>query len=231
MSGWLYNPLTRTVNRVPTALEPYLLSGTTWHKLAIGYNATPEQAIAAAKEEFPNGVTFPEWGVTRDFQVHEVTNWFERRSIEALSFPNPVIWFESQNAAEDYAKKHESNLPWHHLPNPLDPLQAIGDFFHRLTEEQTWIRVGEAVAGGVLLFIGVKALAQGTPASTAAKTVTRPAKKTAVKVAKVAVPEARYATRVASRKVAPKATARVTAHRAKVAQNVRKSPNRQPPRG
>lgn len=41
------------------------------------------------------------------------------------------------------------------LGNPLTGLAAIGDFFSRLTEADTWIRVGKVLAGGVLLIIGL----------------------------------------------------------------------------
>lgn len=41
--------------------------------------------------------------------------------------------------------------------NPLTGLNAIGDFFQRLSQASTWIRVGEFAAGGILLYIGLKA--------------------------------------------------------------------------
>lgn len=48
--------------------------------------------------------------------------------------------------ADEYAKS---------LSNPLDALAAIGDFFARLTDSSTWIRVGKVVIGGLLLVIGI----------------------------------------------------------------------------
>jgi hypothetical protein len=48
--------------------------------------------------------------------------------------------------ADEYAKS---------LSNPLDALAAIGDFFTRLTDASTWIRVGKVVIGGLLLIIGI----------------------------------------------------------------------------
>lgn len=39
----------------------------------------------------------------------------------------------------------------------LTGLNAIGDLAHRLTESQTWIRVGEFLAGTLLLYVGAKA--------------------------------------------------------------------------
>jgi hypothetical protein len=55
------------------------------------------------------------------------------------------------------------------ISNPLDYLEDVGDFFHRLTEAATWERVGEIALGVLLLYIGVKALSQGTPVGGAAK--------------------------------------------------------------
>jgi hypothetical protein len=85
----------------------------------------------------------------------------------------------------------------------LAPLTSIGDFFHRLTESQTWIRVAEVIGGGLVLFIGVRALTSQTAVSTATKSVTRPAKKVVRAGASVAVPEYKAARRVShARKIA-----------------------------
>ena len=43
-------------------------------------------------------------------------------------------------------------------------LSAIGDFFHRLTQVNTWIRVGEVLAGIMLLYLGLRSLLDGTAA-------------------------------------------------------------------
>lgn len=58
----------------------------------------------------------------------------------------------------------------------LGGVAAIGDFFNRLTEKNTWLRVGEVVAGLLLLYIGLKAVTTGTPVGEAAKSVTKPVK-------------------------------------------------------
>jgi hypothetical protein len=63
------------------------------------------------------------------------------------------------------------------IGNPLSGVNAIGDFFNRLSEKATWIRVGEVIVGGVILFIGIHALASGTAVSNASKAVAKPAKK------------------------------------------------------
>jgi hypothetical protein len=48
------------------------------------------------------------------------------------------------------------------IGNPLTGVNAIGDLATRLTKSETWIRVGEFLAGAMLLFIGVKAFFPGT---------------------------------------------------------------------
>lgn len=56
--------------------------------------------------------------------------------------------------------------------NPLSGLAAIGDFFGRLTEGSTWVRVGEVVLGLILLAVGVARITHAVPAATRlAKTV------------------------------------------------------------
>jgi hypothetical protein len=72
----------------------------------------------------------------------------------------------------------------------LNLLGPIADFFHRLTEPQTWIRVGEFAIGGMLVYVGIKASTQGTAVGEAARTVTKPAKKT-VSIAKSLTPTGR----------------------------------------
>jgi hypothetical protein len=53
----------------------------------------------------------------------------------------------------------------------LTGLAAIGDFFGRLTEGATWIRVLELVLGVGLVMVGLAHAAAGTPAGRAAKHV------------------------------------------------------------
>lgn len=44
------------------------------------------------------------------------------------------------------------------LANPLTGLSAIGDFFQRLTQANTWVRVAEVVLGFLLLVTGLAKL-------------------------------------------------------------------------
>jgi hypothetical protein len=111
-------------------------------------------------------------------------------------------------------------------------LSDIGDFFHRITEAQTWTRVGEVVLGGILIYAGVRALSQGNAPVSAVTSAHKQAlgatKRVASKAATVAVPEARMAGRTAAKRVAPKATARVAAHRAQVQKYGAKKPYKPP---
>jgi hypothetical protein len=63
--------------------------------------------------------------------------------------------------------------------NPLSGLAAIGDFANRLTQKNTWIRVGEVIAGLILLYVGLNALARDTPVQQATQAATKGAKRTA----------------------------------------------------
>jgi hypothetical protein len=51
----------------------------------------------------------------------------------------------------------------------LTGVNAIGDFFARLTEPNTWVRVGEVLAGVLLVYLGLSASVRGTEAARTAK--------------------------------------------------------------
>jgi len=59
----------------------------------------------------------------------------------------------------------------------LGGVQAIGDFFNRLTQANTWIRVGEVAAGLLLLWIGLNALFKNTAAGDAIQSTERTVRK------------------------------------------------------
>lgn len=48
----------------------------------------------------------------------------------------------------------------------LKGLEAIGDFFQRLTQANTWIRAGEVVVGLILLAAGLARITHAVPAAT-----------------------------------------------------------------
>lgn len=55
------------------------------------------------------------------------------------------------------------------IPGPgASGLAGIGDFFGRLTEASTWIRVAEVVLGVILLAVGVARITHAVPAATRA---------------------------------------------------------------
>jgi hypothetical protein len=54
--------------------------------------------------------------------------------------------------------------------NPLSGVSAIGDFFSRLTNKNTWVRVGEFVAGALILYVGLKAIVAPEGQRVAART-------------------------------------------------------------
>jgi hypothetical protein len=66
--------------------------------------------------------------------------------------------------------------------NPLTGVNAIGDFFTRLTEPHTWVRVGEFIAGGIILWVGLNALLRGTAAGQAIQQTKSGVKKAATVV-------------------------------------------------
>ena len=59
------------------------------------------------------------------------------------------------------------------IPNPLTGVSAIGDFANRLTQANTWIRVGEFLAGMVLVVIALNAMTKGPARSAATSTAAK----------------------------------------------------------
>jgi len=47
-----------------------------------------------------------------------------------------------------------------HLPS--NPLAAVGDFFSKLGQGETWVRIAEGVAGGLILIVAVSHLISNT---------------------------------------------------------------------
>ena len=56
------------------------------------------------------------------------------------------------------------------IPNPLTGVSAIGDLANRLTQANTWVRVGEFIAGMVLVVIALNAITKGPVKSAATST-------------------------------------------------------------
>src|ERR1700749_2683034 len=93
------------------------------------------------------------------------------------------VGFPTQALAENFAKKGADatarTAADKGATTALGGINAIGDFFNRLTEANTWIRVGEVVAGVLLVYLGLKATMSGTAAGNVVKQTTAPVKKAA----------------------------------------------------
>ena len=77
------------------------------------------------------------------------------QAVQAASRPAGTVAgpFSTQAAAEAWiSAKDKSPIT---VPSPLTGLNAIGDFFNKLGEANTWIRVGEVLLGVVLIAVGV----------------------------------------------------------------------------
>jgi hypothetical protein len=44
----------------------------------------------------------------------------------------------------------------------LGGIAAVGDFFSRLSEPNTWLRIAEVAVGGLLIYVSLKAMFPGT---------------------------------------------------------------------
>lgn len=117
---------------------------------------------------------YPQWFVDQTtWVVGKVIDAAEKYVAETTDYPDRLIFFTSQQAAENYSHAHHGgsnvNTPSTGQPNnPLSGLAAIGDFFSRLTQASTWIRVAEVLLGAGLIIVGLAKLASGTPVGKAA---------------------------------------------------------------
>jgi hypothetical protein len=126
---------------------------------------------------------FPQWGLrTSDGKTIEAKNGAEKITDITQGY---TTWFSTQQAAQSFnATQH--GFASGQVPG-ISGLAAIGDFFARLTQANTWIRVGEFVAGGLILYVGLKALVSPPGQQVA----TRTAKQTVRTIAERATPAGR----------------------------------------
>ena len=61
---------------------------------------------------------------------------------------------------------YNSTSPLVPQTGPLSGLATVGDFFTRLGQANTWIRVGEVILGLVLISVGVAKLTNAVPVAT-----------------------------------------------------------------
>jgi hypothetical protein len=146
----------------------------------------------------PSGASHP----GTDYYVNPLTHTIQRQGnpllaagLQSTGWLGPFSYAQAQAAA--------AGLP----QNPLNPgvagagpavgqgiankavsqlggLAAIGDFFNRLTQSNTWLRVGEVAGGGLLAYLGIKSVMSGSAASNAIKSAGKTAKKAALIAAK-----------------------------------------------
>lgn len=139
-----------------------------------------------------------------DYYVDTFTGTIQRGYMAAQIrfFGNPIAgpfnWAEAVKVANASILNKDVIQPAKNVTNTLVPgVKDIGSFFHALGEKSTWIRVGEVLAGAVVLYAGLKSLTSGTPVGEAAKQTTGAAKK-----ATNVIPQARAARAVRQAKTA-----------------------------
>jgi hypothetical protein len=81
--------------------------------------------------------------------------------------------FATQAAAQAWANTFKNSIVpgATNVQNPLTGIQSIGDFFGRLAEPATWVRVGEVVIGALALAIGMYMMVKDTGPVKATKAV------------------------------------------------------------
>lgn len=130
----------------------------------------PPGGVPGSAGRAPN--TYPQWGFNQAGNITEARN--EAAKLADMN-KGYLDWFTTRAAASNAFKGMQGALGKGSVPNPLSGLAAIGDFFQRLTQAGTWIRVGEVLLGAALIIVGLARMASGTAAG-----------RTAVKAAKVA---------------------------------------------
>jgi hypothetical protein len=76
-----------------------------------------------------------------------------------------VAWFSDKASASQYMQSEQSPVA-SGSPPALSGLAAIGDFFSRLTQANTWLRVAEGALGIILIAIGLARLTHAVPVAT-----------------------------------------------------------------
>lgn len=153
----------------------------------------PNQPSGVPQPGAARGNTFPQWGAgggnagsAAGWNVKEATNALQKQALIQQGYYN---WFVSESAAKTFISSESSAYGSGQAPG-LTGLAAIGDFFARLTEASTWIRVGEFVGGGLILYVGLKAVVAPEGANVGARTVKQTATSATRKLAKL-TPEGR----------------------------------------
>jgi hypothetical protein len=122
-------------------------------------------------------MAFPEWftgppvvGGPNKYQVAEAANAAEAAKLTAEGYKGPYATQAAAQSAANAATATATSTEVS-LPNPLTGVDAIGAFFNKLGDANTWIRVGKVVIGGLLLVVGLVHITgvQGAAANIARK--------------------------------------------------------------
>jgi hypothetical protein len=115
--------------------------------------------------------------LTYETQLHLGQGWHAYGSMQAMladiqrnHWPQPNAGkglLSPTSTAPDSVKQAVSNAA------NLGGIQAIGDFFNRLTQANTWIRVGEVLAGLLLLYLGLNAAMKNTAVGNTVQSTTK----------------------------------------------------------
>lgn len=111
--------------------------------------------------------TYPQWGYNQAGSIVRASSSSQKLSYEQAGY---LDWFTSKAAAQAAYAGSTGVLGTGNLPVPSG-LAAVGDFFNKLGQAGTWIRVAEVFLGLALIIAGVAKLASGTPIGAAAQSI------------------------------------------------------------
>ncbi|HEY1618003.1 MAG TPA: hypothetical protein VGG25_10320 [Streptosporangiaceae bacterium] len=116
--------------------------------------------MAAPEPGIPPGTAgsgWPQWGVDQAGRITEAAGSAAKLRDMAKGY---LTWFSSREAAESWYASQQGLLSGK-IPGAgglLSGLAAIGGFFDKLGEGNTWIRVAQVLLGVALIGIGVARL-------------------------------------------------------------------------
>lgn len=115
------------------------------------------------------GSTFPQWGAgggtpgsSAGWKIVKAADSAQKLSWEQQGY---LTWFASAAAARSFVSSQSSAYGSGTVP-VASGLAAIGDFFSRLGQANTWLRVGEVALGLILVAVGVARITHAVPIAT-----------------------------------------------------------------
>ena len=121
------------------------------------------------------GSPFPQWFVDvsggSGRTPNKVTNAVTKAFAISVAFPEKLVFFTSEAAAQAYANSQGGSaaiLPasvtgpvgsaLNDAGSAATGLASVPEFLTRLEEPQTWLRVAEVILGGILVIVALKSL-------------------------------------------------------------------------